>query len=383
MVVEAAGVELRGRGRVRQGLCPLHEETAGSFTVYADTQRWYCFGCGLGGDVLDFIQRTDGVDLPEAIRRLEASSASPAVTVIPPQTPISPSPIADRDPSLLTAAMRCYRRQLELCGDAQAYLASRGIDSEAAQRLGLGYASGRELRDWLVQAGFDDRRILSSGLASEGRERFRGMIVVPELVGSRVHWLAGRAVWPRVRPRFQALPGSKPLLGLARLTPPVPGSWSPRGCSTGSCWPPGACPRSPRWALRDGQPGFLPTGTAAGLPRLRRRPGRARTRLVNSAPNSNAPRPSREPARRHRRRRRARPLPGRALHLPGVAAACGTSSSLAGPTGGIHPAHPATAQSPIEGPAHGLYLIVREHGHTRPLDSAAATHPEHITRTGA
>ncbi len=221
-VVEAAGVELRGRGRVRQGLCPLHEETAGSFTVYADTQRWYCFGCGLGGDVLDFIQRTDGVDLPEAIRRLEASSASPAVTVIPPQTPISPSPIADRDPSLLTAAMRCYRRQLELCGDAQAYLASRGIDSEAAQRLGLGYASGRELRDWLVQAGFDDRRILSSGLASEGRERFRGMIVVPELVGSRVHWLAGRAVWPVVRPRFQALPGSKPLLGLARLTPPVP-----------------------------------------------------------------------------------------------------------------------------------------------------------------
>ncbi|MCY3923334.1 MAG: CHC2 zinc finger domain-containing protein, partial [Chloroflexi bacterium] len=36
-VVEAASVELRGRGRVRQGLCPFHEETAGSFTVYADT----------------------------------------------------------------------------------------------------------------------------------------------------------------------------------------------------------------------------------------------------------------------------------------------------------------------------------------------------------
>ncbi len=221
-VVEAAGVKLRGRGRVRQGLCPFHEETAGSFTVYADTQKFYCFGCGLGGDVLDFIQRTDGVDLPEAIRRLEASPASPAAMNTTPQTAIAPSPISDRDPSLLTAAMRCYQRQLELCGDAQAYFASRGIDSEAARRLGLGYASGRGLREWLVQAGFDDRRILSSGLASEGRERFRGMIVVPELVGSRVHWLAGRAVWPVVRPRFQALPGSKPVLGLARLTSPVP-----------------------------------------------------------------------------------------------------------------------------------------------------------------
>ena len=50
----------------------FHEETEASFTVYADTQRWYCFGCGLGGDVLDFIQRSDGVDLPEAIRRLQA-----------------------------------------------------------------------------------------------------------------------------------------------------------------------------------------------------------------------------------------------------------------------------------------------------------------------
>ena len=71
-MVEASGLKLRGRGRVRQGVCPFHEETEASFTVYADTQRFYCFGCGPGGDVLDFIQRSDGVDLPEAIRRLQA-----------------------------------------------------------------------------------------------------------------------------------------------------------------------------------------------------------------------------------------------------------------------------------------------------------------------
>ena len=219
-VVEAAGVDLRGRGRVRQGLCPFHEERAGSFTVYADTQKFYCFGCGAGGDVLDFVQRTDGVDLPEAIRRLEASPASPAATVTPPQAPTSPPP--DREPSLLTAAMRCYQRQLELSQDAQAYLASRGIDTEAGRRLGLGYASGLGLRDWLNEAGFDDRRILASGLVREGRERFRGMIVVPELVGNRVHWLAGRAIQPGANPRFQALPGPKPVLGLSRLPASAP-----------------------------------------------------------------------------------------------------------------------------------------------------------------
>ena len=42
--VEASGVRLSGRGRVRQGVCPFHEEAEGSFTVYADSERWYCFG---------------------------------------------------------------------------------------------------------------------------------------------------------------------------------------------------------------------------------------------------------------------------------------------------------------------------------------------------
>ena len=221
-VVEAAGVALRGRGRVRQGLCPFHEETEGSFTVYADTQRWYCFGCGLGGDVLDFIQHTDGVDLPEAIRRLEASPERPATLDAPPPRSVASEPAPVRDTALLTAAMRCYARQLQLYEPAQGYLASRGISSEAARRLGLGYSSGHGLHSWLTDAGFDGGRVLDSGLVSEGRERFRGMIVVPELVGGRVHWLAGRAIHPQARPRFQALPGAKPVLGLSRLPSPTP-----------------------------------------------------------------------------------------------------------------------------------------------------------------
>ena len=223
-VVEAAGVELRGRGRVRQGICPFHEETQGSFTVYANTRRWYCFGCGLGGDVLDFIQRADGVGLPEAIRRLEASPEAPATPDLRPQpagaSPLAPAPV--RDPALLTAALRCYRRQLELSRAAPSYLAGRGIGPEAARRLGLGYASGRGLREWLRQAGFDDARILRSGLVRDGRERFRGMIVVPDLVAGAAHWLAGRAIWPELTPRFQALPGSKPVLGLKPLPAPAP-----------------------------------------------------------------------------------------------------------------------------------------------------------------
>ena len=100
------------------------------------------------------------------------------------------------------------------------YLASRGIGVEAAIRLGLGYANGNGLRDYLSSAGFDANRQRASGLFLErGAERFAGMVVVPELSGGLVRWLVGRAVDAQAKPRFQALPGQKPVLGQGRLGP--------------------------------------------------------------------------------------------------------------------------------------------------------------------
>ena len=52
-----------------------------------------------------------------------------------------------------------------------------------------------------------------------GAERFAGMVVVPDASGGLVRWLAGRALSPDARPRFQALPGPKPVLGIGRLGP--------------------------------------------------------------------------------------------------------------------------------------------------------------------
>ena len=108
--VEAAGVRLRGRGRVRQGVCPFHDEAEGSFTVYGDSERFYCFGCGEGGDVLDFIRRVENLSLPEAIVRLDGSPGlAPRAATRPAGTrrPRSAA-LAPRDPALLTAATRFY-----------------------------------------------------------------------------------------------------------------------------------------------------------------------------------------------------------------------------------------------------------------------------------
>ena len=49
-------VNLKRAGRISKGLCPFHGEKTASFTVYPDTQSYYCFGCGSGGDVITFIK---------------------------------------------------------------------------------------------------------------------------------------------------------------------------------------------------------------------------------------------------------------------------------------------------------------------------------------
>ena len=220
--VEASGVRLRGRGRVRQGFCPFHDEAEGSFTVYADSERWYCFGCGLGGDVLDFIQRVDNLTLPEAIARLDGSPGLAPRSANRPARTRRPRSVAlpPRDPALLTAAARFYAGEIRRHAEAREYLAARGIRPDAAARLGLGYSPGCGQRQSLESLGFSEKRISDSGLFMErGAERFTGMIVVPDASGGLVRWLAGRAVDPDAKPRFQALPGPKPVLGLGRLGP--------------------------------------------------------------------------------------------------------------------------------------------------------------------
>ena len=63
-------VPLKKKGRYLTGLCPFHSEKTPSFFVYPQTQSFYCFGCGAGGDVITFIRRIENLDYMEAVRFL-------------------------------------------------------------------------------------------------------------------------------------------------------------------------------------------------------------------------------------------------------------------------------------------------------------------------
>ena len=63
-------VKLKRSGRNRVGLCPFHSEKSPSMVVYNDTQSFFCFGCGAGGDVISFVMRIENLSYVEAVRFL-------------------------------------------------------------------------------------------------------------------------------------------------------------------------------------------------------------------------------------------------------------------------------------------------------------------------
>ena len=221
-VVRAAGVELTGRGNVLQGPCPFHEETEGSFTVYLDTSRYYCFGCDAKGDVLEFVQRTEGVSLNAAVERLTGGTY-PVTLQGAGKQQIRKKDVARRsaDPEVVTAVARHYAAQLqgEMGEGGRLYLSHRGITLDTARKLGLGYALGDGLAGALQAEGIGERQLRDVGflVGRDELERFREMVMVPEVQGRQATWLVGRSINHTARPRFQALPGPKPILGLDRL----------------------------------------------------------------------------------------------------------------------------------------------------------------------
>lgn len=186
-----------------KGLCPFHDERSPSFHVRPAVGRWHCFGCGEGGDVIEFVMRMDGLPFAEAVEYL-ADRAGVTLRY----------EAGGRRGSESGAGMR--RRLLEAHRVAQEYFAEqlgspeariardflreRGFDGEAARTFGCGYApqGWSHLTDHLRSKGFTEAELKASGLVSEGQrgvyDRFRGRLVWPirEVTGDVIGFGARR-----------------------------------------------------------------------------------------------------------------------------------------------------------------------------------------------
>lgn len=226
------GLHLAKAGARFVALCPFHAEQHPSFTIFPSSQRWWCFGCQRGGDVIDLVRLLEGVSFREAVEALGGGGGRAlgiAEHRLPHRAARAPADLRARwlaarasseGQRALDIAVACYARELEEDVSAQRYLARRGISGTLARACSLGSCSGTQLRCALRDAGVPLQVAWDVGLlvGRDGTERFAGRIVIPEVRASHVCWLTGRLLDDRANlPRYMSLPGARPLLGAERI----------------------------------------------------------------------------------------------------------------------------------------------------------------------
>ncbi len=217
-VVARAGVDLQSNGRRLVGSCPFHQDGRPSLVVYPRNESYFCFGCGAGGDVIDFVGRLHGVGFKEAAAMLAGqpearrgrNDAPPNVIRLTSRR--QTEPLTQAEAEVIDAAASFYHDALQRSLEAPAYLAARGIDPNTARRCRLGFA-GHGLADHLRRCGLSLAAARRVGLFSGGEGTMVGRIVIPDLQDGEARWLTGRDLGQGM-PRYLNLRLPTPLLGL-------------------------------------------------------------------------------------------------------------------------------------------------------------------------
>lgn len=181
-------VPLRRRGKNLVGLCPFHNEKTPSFTVYPETESFYCFGCAAGGEVISFIRRIENLDYVEAVRFLcERAGMN--------------MPEDGYDSSMAQKRKRMYEINREAArffhetlfspeGKAGLdYYKSRGYSKKTLVRFGMGYAPNdwRKLLFHMKEKGYSYEELYDANLANKSEkngkvnfyDNFRNRVIVP------------------------------------------------------------------------------------------------------------------------------------------------------------------------------------------------------------
>jgi DNA primase len=210
-VVQERGVQLKRSGTSWKGLCPFHGEKTPSFHVY-DKGIFKCYGCGVGGDVIKFVELHDKVAFPDAVRQLAARAG----IAVPEGDDAKQDAEAQRDRETLLKAHEVsaawFREQLLTPAGAIArrQLAERGLSQETLDTMGVGYApAAREaLKARLLKAGFAPAVLLRSGLVVQRDEgtvldRFRNRLMIPiHRDNGAIVAFGGRAIDAGQQPKY-------------------------------------------------------------------------------------------------------------------------------------------------------------------------------------
>lgn len=199
--VMAPYINLKRRGKNLVGLCPFHNEKTPSFTVYPENGSFYCFGCGVGGDVFTFVRLIENLDYIEAVKQLAEKSG---VTI----------PQDGYDDSMQRLRNTIYEINRESAvfyhnclmspkgKEALDYLTGRGLSIFTIKHFGLGAASDEwdGLLKHLKAKGYSIADMLQANVIAKGKnggyyDRFRKRVMFPIInIRGRVIGFSGRAM---------------------------------------------------------------------------------------------------------------------------------------------------------------------------------------------
>lgn len=181
-------VNLRRRGRLMTGLCPFHNEKTPSFTVYTDTQSFYCFGCGAGGEIITFVRRIENLDFVEAVKTLAQKAGMQM-----PEDGYDDS-LSKRRSSILAANREAAKFFHETLMSPEGkigaeYLHNRGVSPAISKRFGLGCAPDAwdGLLNHMRKKGYSAQDLIEANLARKSTkgdgsniyDNFRNRLMIP------------------------------------------------------------------------------------------------------------------------------------------------------------------------------------------------------------
>lgn len=200
-------VSLKKRGNTYVGLCPFHNEKTPSFTVYENTQSFYCFGCGAGGDGVSFMRKIENLDYIDAVKVL-AQRAGMQMPDEGYDDSLSKKRRVILQINRETARFYHNYMMSERGKVGLQYFLNRGLSQKTIRHFGLGYApnSWDELFKHLKSKGYDVSDMLTAGVVRKGEkgyyDYFRNRVMTP-IIDVRGNFIAfGGRVLDDSKPKY-------------------------------------------------------------------------------------------------------------------------------------------------------------------------------------
>lgn len=200
-------VSLKKRGNTYVGLCPFHNEKTPSFTVYENTQSFYCFGCGAGGDGVSFMRKIENLDYIDAVKVL-AQRAGMQMPDDGYDDSLSKKRRTILEINRETARFYHNYMMSEQGKVGLQYFLNRGLSQKTIRHFGLGYAPNKwdELLKHLKSKGYNISDMLAAGVVRKGEkgyyDYFRNRVMTP-IIDVRGNFIAfGGRVLDDSKPKY-------------------------------------------------------------------------------------------------------------------------------------------------------------------------------------